>query len=210
MTQHFILMSVAPPLIVLGAPTVPMLRGAPRWLIRGVVGPLLRLRWLHALWRGVTHPAIIWLAMNVAYIGWHVPAMFELTFTSERIHDFEHLCFFWTSMAFWWVVLAPWPMQPRWPRWTIIPYLLTSDLLNTALSATLVFAGRVLYPSYAAAERVTDMTALQDQIAAGGGMWVFNSMVMLVPAMGMTWLLLKPKRHVQRSINAASGVAGLH
>jgi putative membrane protein len=202
MTQHFILMSVAPPLIVLGAPAVPMLQGAPRWLIRTVVGPLLRLRWLHALWRGITHPAIVWLAMNVAYIGWHLPAMFELTFTSERIHDFEHLCFFWTSMAFWWVVLAPWPAQPRWPRWTIIPYLLTADLLNTALSATLVFAGKVLYPSYAAAQRVTDMTALQDQIAAGGGMWVFNSVVMLVPAMGMTWYLLRPRQQHRRSAKA--------
>jgi len=197
MAQHFILMSVAPPLIVLGAPAVPMLRGLPRWFVRGVVGPLLRVRWLHAVWRAVTHPGVIWLAMNVAYIGWHVPAMFELTFTSERIHDFEHLCFFWTSMAFWWVVLAPWPMTPRWPRWTVIPYLLSSDLLNTALSGTLVFSGKVLYPAYAEAERVTNMTALQDQIAAGGGMWVFNSIVMLVPAMGMTWYLLRPKRRVR-------------
>jgi len=30
MAQHFVLMSVAPPLIVLGAPVVPMLRGLPR------------------------------------------------------------------------------------------------------------------------------------------------------------------------------------
>lgn len=194
MTQHFILMSIAPPLIVLGAPAVPMLRGLPQWLIRGIVGPLLRLSWLHALWRGITHPAILWVAMNVAYIVWHTPAMFELTFASERIHDFEHLCFFVTSIGFWWFVLAPWPAKPRWPRWTVIPYLLTADLVNTALSATLVFSGKVLYSSYAAAERVTSMTPLQDQIAAGGGMWVFNSTVMLVPAMGMTWWLLKPKR----------------
>ncbi len=34
MLQHFILMSVAPPLMVLGAPTVPLLRGVPRVLIR--------------------------------------------------------------------------------------------------------------------------------------------------------------------------------
>jgi putative membrane protein len=195
MTQHFILMSVAPPLVMLGAPVVPMLRGLPRVLVRGVVGPLMRVTWLDAVWRGVTHPGVIWVAMNVSYLAWHIPACFELTFTSERIHDFEHLCFFVTSLGFWWVVLAPWPAKPRWPRWTVIPYLITSDLLNTALSGTLVFSGRVLYPSYAAAERVTNMTALQDQIAAGGGMWVFNSAVMLLPAMGMTWYLLQPRRY---------------
>ena len=38
MMQHFILMSVAPPLLVLGAPLVPMLRGLPRWLDSRVVG----------------------------------------------------------------------------------------------------------------------------------------------------------------------------
>ncbi len=130
---------------------------------------LLRQRWFHAIAHFVTHPMLIWLAMNVAYLGWHIPAMFELTFTSERIHDFEHLCFFVTSLAYWWVVLAPWPARSRWPRWTVIPYLLSSDILNTVLSASLVFAGKVLYPSYAAAERVTSMTPLQDQAAAGAG-----------------------------------------
>lgn len=166
MIQHFILMSVAPPLIVLGAPIVPFLRGLPRPLIRILSYPLFRATWFHALCRLVTHPVFAWLAMNIAYLGWHVPAMFELTFQSERIHDFEHLCFFLTSVAFWWVVIAPWPSQPRWPRWTVIPYLLSADILNTVLSATLTFSGRVLYPSYARADRITSLTPLKDQVAA--------------------------------------------
>lgn len=193
MIQHFILMSVAPPLIVLGAPTVPMLRGLPRFMIRGVLRPLLRARWFHALQRFVTHPATAWLAMNISYLGWHIPGMFELTFRSERIHDFEHLCFFVTSVGFWWIVLAPWPSRPRWPRWSAIPYLLTSDLLNTALSATLAFAGKVLYPSYAAAPRISSLTPLQDQIAAGAEMWVINSTVFLAPAITITLQLLSPR-----------------
>ena len=40
MAQHFVLMSIAPPLIVLGAPVVPMLRGLPRWFIRRLLRPL--------------------------------------------------------------------------------------------------------------------------------------------------------------------------
>jgi cytochrome c oxidase assembly factor CtaG len=131
--------------------------------------------------------------MNIAYLGWHVPAMFELTFQSERIHDFEHLCFFLTSIAFWWVVLAPWPTQARWPRWTVIPYLLSADILNTVLSATLAFSGRVLYPSYAVAERITSLTPLRDQVAAGAEMWVLNSLVMLAPAVVVTMQLLTPR-----------------
>ena len=193
MIQHFILMSIAAPLIVLGAPAVPMLRGLPRLLIRFPAGPLLRARWFRAVLRFVTQPVAAWLAMNIAYLGWHVPAFFELTFQSDRIHDFEHLCFFLTSVGFWWVVLTPWPSHARWPRWATIPYLLSADVVNTVLSATLAFSGKVLYPSYAAAPRISNLSPLKDQVAAGAEMWVLNSIVMLIPAVVLTMKLLTPK-----------------
>ncbi|HKF48696.1 MAG TPA: cytochrome c oxidase assembly protein [Terracidiphilus sp.] len=193
MIQHFILMSIAPPLIVLGAPTVPMLRGLPRIAVRVLLGPLFRRRWFHKTLRFISHPVTAWLSMNVAYLAWHVPAAFELTFRSERIHDFEHLCFFVTSLAFWWVVLKPWPARPRWPRWTVIPFLLSADIVNTILSATLAFSGKVLYPTYAQAERISRLTPLQDQVAAGAEMWVLNSIVMLLPAVIITLSLLAPR-----------------
>ncbi len=93
MIQHFILMSIAPPLIVLGAPTVPLLRGLPRF-IRVLLRPFFRARRLHRVVRFFLHPVTAWLLMNIAYLGWHVPAAFELTFRSETIHQLEHACFF--------------------------------------------------------------------------------------------------------------------
>ncbi|MGA8732173.1 MAG: cytochrome c oxidase assembly protein [Terracidiphilus sp.] len=193
MMQHFILMSVAPPLLVLGAPAVPLLRGLPQWVIRVVLAPLFRWQWFDRIGRFLTHPVVAWLGMNIAYLGWHVPAAFELTFRSERIHDLEHLCFFLTSIAFWWVVLEPWPSRSRWARWTVIPYLLSADIVNTILSATLAFSGRVLYPSYAQAERISSLTPLRDQIAAGVEMWVLNSLVFLVFAVTLTIEMLSPR-----------------
>ncbi len=198
MIQHFILMSIAPPLIVLGAPMVPLLRGIPKAL-RPPLRLLFRARWLHRVVRFFLHPVSAWLLMNIAYLGWHVPAAFELTFRSEAIHQLEHACFFLTSIAFWWVVLAPWPSRRAWPRWTVIPYLLSADVLNTILSATLAFSGRVLYPSYLHAERVCFLTPLNDQIAAGAEMWVLNSVVFLAPAVVLTFRLLAP-----RSLHALS------
>jgi putative membrane protein len=202
MIQHFILMSIAPPLIVLGAPTVPMLRGMPRVLIRGLLRPLFRAGWIRAIGRVVTHPVFAWMAMNVAYLGWHVPAAFELTFRSEWIHNCEHACFFATSLAFWWVVLRPWPARARWPRWTTIPYLLSADVVNTVLSATLAFSGRVLYPSYSAAPRICFLTPLKDQVAAGSEMWVLNSVVFLVPAVVIAVQDLSP-RFLMKSVTRA-------
>jgi len=191
MIQHFILMSIAPPLIVLGAPAVPLLRGLPK-AFRPPLRPLFRARWPHHLVRFLLHPVCAWLLMNIVYLGWHVPPAFELTFRSELIHQFEHACFFATSVGFWWVVLAPWPAHRVWPRWTVIPYLLSADILNTILSATLTFSGRVLYSSYLHAERISTLTPLQDQIAAGAEMWVLNSVVFLVPAVALTFRLLAP------------------
>jgi putative membrane protein len=192
MLQHFILMSVAPPLLVLGAPLVPMLRGLPRWLIRAL-RPVFAARAVHGIAHVVAHPVFAWLVMNVAYLGWHTPQAFELTLRSENWHNTEHMCFLFTSIAFWWVIVEPWPSRRRWSRWMVIPYLLTADVVNTILSAILAFSGKVLYPSYAAAERICRLTPLQDQILAGSEMWVLNSMVFLVPVAALVVQMLSPR-----------------
>ncbi|MFL6428857.1 MAG: cytochrome c oxidase assembly protein, partial [Acidobacteriaceae bacterium] len=190
MAQHLLLMSVAPPLLLLGAPSVPLLRGVPRGWMRDGVGPLFTSRTLHAIGRFLTHPATGWIAMNVAYLGWHVPPAYELALRSQAWHEVEHACFLFTSLLFWWTVLQPWPSRARWSRWAVVPYLVTADLANTALSAFLAFSNRVLYPTYASAPRIFDLSAMQDQAAAGAFMWVVGSAIYLVPAIGVTFSLL--------------------
>ena len=192
MLQHFILMSVAPPLLVLGAPLVPMLRGLPRGMIREL-RPLFASRAMHRVAHVSAHPVFAWLVMNVAYLGWHVPQAFELTLRSEGWHNFEHMCLLFTSIAFWWVIVEPWPSRRRWSRWMVIPYLLTADVVNTILSAVLAFSGKVLYPSYAAAERISRLTPLKDQVLAGSEMWVLNSIVFLVPVAVVVVRMLSPR-----------------
>jgi cytochrome c oxidase assembly factor CtaG/polyferredoxin len=190
MVQHLVLMSVSPPLLLLGAPVVPLLRGLPRSWMRDGLGPLFTSRALHAVGRFLTHPATGWIAMNVAYLGWHVPAAYELALRSPAWHEVEHACFLVTSLLFWWTVLQPWPSRARWSRWAVIPYLVSADLANTALSAFLAFSSRLLYPTYAAAPRIFGLSAIQDQAAAGAFMWVVGSTIYLVLAIGITLSLL--------------------
>ena len=186
MAQHFVLMSVAPPLIVLGCPFVPMLRGLPRPVVRRIGGPVFRSSLVHHVQKLFSRLPFAWLAMNLTYIGWHVPRAYEFALSSENWHNFEHFCFFATSLIFWWPIVQPWPAQRRANSWMIIPYLLTSDLINTGLSAFLCFSGRLLYPSYGVIQRPFGIDALKDQIAAGAFMWVFGSLVFLVPAICLT------------------------
>ena len=193
MAQHFFLMSVAPPLILLGAPLVPMLRGLPRGVIR-VLRPVFASRILHHAGRFLTRPRIAWIAMNAAYLGWHIPKAYEFALASENWHNFEHACFFFTSLLFWWPVIAPWPYRQTGSRWLLLPYLLLADIVNTGLSASLCFLGRLLYPSYGAIPRPFGLSALNDQVAAGAFMWVMGSCVFLIPAIALTMQLLSPRR----------------
>src|SRR5665213_4069507 len=64
MLQHLLLMSAVPPLLLLGWPVVPLLRGLPPWILRPVVGPLLRLPGLRRLGRWFVSPLVAWMAMN--------------------------------------------------------------------------------------------------------------------------------------------------
>ncbi len=198
MAQHFVLMSVAPPLIVFGAPVVPMLRGLPRFVIRGL-RPLFRTGVVGRVGAFLTQPKVAWLAFNAAYIGWHIPKAYEFALSSENWHNFEHGCFFFTSLMFWWPILAPWPYRQTGSRWLLLPYLLLADLVNTGLSAFLCFSGRLLYPSYAAVPRLFGLSALNDQVAAGAFMWVMGSTMYLIPAMAITVMLLSPRRERMRS-----------
>jgi cytochrome c oxidase assembly factor CtaG len=175
------LMMVAPPLLVYGAPTLPLLRGLPNVVLKRGLGPLLAWTVLRRLERFFTHPVVGWLAFVMATVAWHVPALYELALHSHFWHHVQHLCFLSTGMLFWWPVLQPWPSRPRWPRWAMIPYLLLADIQNTALSAALVFSERILYPTYLTVPRLWGISALDDQAAAGVMMWVPGSLAYLVP-----------------------------
>jgi putative membrane protein len=203
MAQHYVFMSVAPPLIVLAAPTVPMLRGLPRWFVRPVLGPLLRLRWLRGFFHGLMNLRVAWLLMNVSYMAWHIPAAYEFALSSENWHNCEHACFFFTSLIFWWPIIEPWPSRFRSSRWLLLPYLLTADIVNTIVSASLVFSGRVIYPSYAAQPRAFGISALSDQAAAGAFMWVLGSTVFLVPVFIITLEQLSNRGRFNRNARAA-------
>jgi putative membrane protein len=185
MIQHILLLAVAPPLLLLGSPMLPIVRGLPHWVRRAIVRPLARWRWLRRLAGWLTHPATAFVVSSVILWAWHVPAFYDLALRSPWVHASEHALFFAGGILFWWPVVQPWPSQARWPQGAIIPYLLAADLQNTVLAAILTFSDRVLYPWYTHG-------ALRDQMLAGVLMWVPMSVIYLVPAVVLTVRLLWP------------------
>lgn len=207
MTQHLILMSVAPPLIVLGAPVVPMLRGLPRAFVRDDVAPWMSSKAFHGVQNFLTHPAFGWFAMNISFLLWHTPAAYDLALRNNTVHDLEHASFFFFSLPFWWFVLQPWPSRYRWSRWLVLPYLMSADLINTGLSGYLVFGGNVIYSTYRNAPRIFGISAQVDQTAAGAEMWVLGSLIFWIPLMLITLELLSPRRQrIRQAIRQAAAV----
>lgn len=181
MVQHLLLMMVAPALVLIGQPFLPLLRGLPRRFVKTVLGPFLTWPALRRLSAWLVRPQVAWLAFTISTVGWHIPALYELGLRSPGWHNLEHACFFWTGILFWWPVVQPWPSRPHSSRWIAIPYLLAADVVNTAISASLIFADKVVYPSYTLTQ-FAGISPREDQSIAGSIMWVPGSIIYLVPA----------------------------
>jgi cytochrome c oxidase assembly factor CtaG len=207
MAQHLVLMNVAAPLILLGAPVIALLHGLPQRFIRRVLGPILQSPPAHSFGRIVTHPVFCWLASTAVVIGWHVPALFELGMQSAGWHTAEQVCFLAAGLLFWWSVIQPWPSLERWPRWRIPVYLFLATLPCDALSAFLAFCNRVVYSHYQVAGQLFDLSPLSDQECAGALMWVCVTFAYLFAAAVVTIRLLSPERRASRveAIFAADG-----
>ena|SRR6202035_667992 len=171
MVQHLLLMTVAAPLIVLGASD----------RLKGFGGTLI-------------HPLFCWLAGTAVVIGWHVPTLFELGMRSKGWHEFEQATFLAAGLLFWWPVVQP--SLARMPRWSVPLYLFLATLPCDALSAFLTFCGRVVYPHYLSAPRAFDLSPLADQELAGALMWVWVTFAYLAPAAVITIQMLSPQRRV--------------
>jgi cytochrome c oxidase assembly factor CtaG len=194
MVEHLLLMSAVPPLVLLGLPTVPLLRGLPHAIRRAVVGPLVRQPKVRAFGRWIVTPMVAWLAMNLTYLAWHVPGAYDFALEHEFWHDVEHLCFLGTSILFWWCIVRPWPTRMHPSSWGILIYLVSADVINTLLSAFLAFCGRPVYRFYADRSNPFKLAPMEDQVLGAAIMWVIGSLAFLLPAMVITARILRPER----------------
>jgi putative membrane protein len=192
MVQHLLLMTLAPPLIWLGAPLKPLLHGLPRQFARGIVVPMFRRPLLKQLGRALAQPKFCWLAAAAVLVGWHIPALFALGMQSEVWHAIEQASFLAAGLLFWWPVVQPWPSVSM-PDWSIIVYLFLATLPCDILSGFLVFCDRVVYSAYSSSPQPFGFSALGDQECAGALMWTCVTIVYLVAGSIISTQLLSPQ-----------------
>lgn len=213
MVQHLLLMMVAPPLLWLGAPLFPLLRGLSVGIRQAWVLPLLKWKWLRRIGARLTHPLVALPIYVAATWLWHVPAAYELGLRSPTWHAVQHACFLGSAMLFWHPVVRPYPTSPRWPLWLLFPYLILADVQNTVLSALLTFSSTPWYEHYANVPRLGGISVLADQSTAGLVMWVPGSLAFLLPLFGLGVAMLdgslakrpRPRAVVRPVATAAHG-----
>jgi putative membrane protein len=194
MMKHLLLMTVGAPLILLGAPAMPLLYGFPKWFMR--LSLLLRSRTPPLLGQFLSNPVFCWLAGTAAVIAWHIPTLFQLGLSSNTWHIVENACFLSAGLLFWRPIIRTRAREANGHQWSMFMplYLFLGTLPCDILSAFLTFCGRVVYPSYLSAARIVNLSPLQDQECAGALMWVCVTFAYLIPAVVITMQILSPSR----------------
>ncbi len=179
MVQHELLVLIAPPLILLGAPTTPLLRGLPRGLRLGVVRPLARRHAVRVGWRSLTHPVFAGGAFTATLWLWHLaPGWYEAALNDRWLHEFQHFSFVTVALLVWWNLIDPAPMRARLGYMPRILFLLAVGLPKNLLGAFLTFASDPFYESYEGRQLI-DISLVTDQQIAGLLMWAPSQMLML-------------------------------
>src|SRR6266851_3343604 len=200
MMKHLLLMTVGAPLILLGAPALPLLFGLPKWFRRRSL--LLRRRTSPLLGYFLGNPVFCWFAGTAAVIAWHIPTLFQLVQSSDTWHIVENTCFLSAGLLFWRPIVRTRTREAKGPQWSMPLYLFLGTLPCDILSAFLTFCGRVVYPGYVSTARIMNLSPLQDQECAGALMWVSVTFTYLIPAVVITMQILSPGR-AQREAQVA-------
>lgn len=195
MVQHLLLILVAAPLLILGAPTLPALWALPlRWRRRLGRG-WHDAPWLRRAWQGLTRPLTVWWLHTLAVLLWHLPALYQAALANATIHALEHACFLGTALLFWWLLLDPHGRR-RLGRGADVLYVFTMSLPTGLLGALFTFASAPWYPAYAGGAAAWGLSPLDDQQLAGLIMWIPAGVVYLVAAgaLFVAWLQAEERR----------------
>ena len=186
MSQHVVLMTVVPPLVVLGRPWPRLWLPFPLAMRRAVGGALAGSRAFRTAGSFVMRPPAALALQSLAVAVWHVPQLYDAAVRNEAVHVLEHVCFVAPALVYWGALLDAPPVRAR------IDYLRRSGWFAAAmlpgwiLAIVLAFANTPVYSAY---------PSITDQQLAAGVMWVPGSLTYFVAAFVAfyRWLDAEPR-----------------
>lgn len=192
MVQHLVLVLVAAPLLMFGAPQVALAWALPRRARRSLQPWWRRRVGLRTAWRILSSAGVSWSLFALVLWLWHLPVLYQAALRSELIHAAEHLSFLGAALLFWWCIAQyVHGSRPRYPLGAGLLFVFTTTLHSTLLGALLTFSPQPWYPDYSSTVPAWGLTPLQDQQFAGVIMWVPMGIVYLAALLAILgrWLL---------------------
>jgi putative copper resistance protein D len=162
MVQHLALISLAAPLLLMGAPVRLALASLPARRATALARALNS-----APMRVVDNPLFGLALLTVVLYGTHFTPLYERALENETVHAWMHVLYLVTALVYWNPIFAVAPS----PHASSHPARILALFLSLPMSAFLGFGfyvtNRVLYAHYAARPG-----ALDDQMNAGAVMWL--------------------------------------
>lgn len=174
MVEHMLLLLVAPPLILAGAPWIALYEGIPdsiRPKIRNFGEKVLAKNYVTKIISFLTKPGVALAIFAIDLWGWHVPVLFDLTFKYNTLHDFQHLTFLGVGMLYFSTLLDSPPIQVSLSPLKKIPYIFGGILACWILGIVLAFATAPLYAPYLYQAHSTVASVLSSQVQGAAIMW---------------------------------------
>jgi putative membrane protein len=167
MVQHLLLTLAMPPLLV---------SGIPGWMLR----PALSNRFVQPVASFFTRPSIAFVTFNLVLAAWHLPPLYNAAMANHNIHIIEHLMFMVAAVLMWWPLLSQLPELPRlaYPGQMLYTFLMSIPM--SIVAVYIAMSDHILYPAYAAAPRVFDISPLDDQLLGALIMWIPGGMIFYI------------------------------
>jgi cytochrome c oxidase assembly factor CtaG len=185
MAQHLALMSIAAPLLLMGAPLRLALAALPAQRARALARLLGS-----AVMRFVDHPGFGLALLTVVLYGTHFSPLYEKALENETIHAAEHALYLFSALVYWSPIFAVAPAPHRRSHPARILSLFLSIPMTAFLGFIFYVTNRVMYPHYAGRPG-----ALIDQMNAGEVMWLSAGFPVLF---ALLWVVLDWAHHEQR------------
>lgn len=191
MLQHLLIALVAAPLLAHGAPATLVLRTGHGAARRRAAAALAGL--------GLMRAGIAATLFTGVLSAWHLPVLYEAALTAPWIHALEHGTLATAAILYWTVLLdaAPGRGASAAARLGATVAVMPPMAL---LGVVLMTSERVVYAPYAAAAERWASSALADQRAGAGVMWVGGAVVMTAALVLLVWraLLAEHERQLRR------------
>jgi len=165
MIQHNILMYVSPLFMLLGIPH----ENLDEFLERNPI--------TQKFLKFLVHPIIAGLLFTMVFSFWHIGVFYEAAIRDKTLHMAEHLSMFFTSVLMWWPLCSKSKYIPALSFGPQMLYVLALMLGQTPIFAILTFSKDVLYDTYFYAERIMNISPLEDQKTGGVLMKLANMIV---------------------------------